>query len=88
MLISNATELESYPKPTILQGSNFEMDQEGMKTQLSQLNMLVQIMDRKLYDYLGKFEHDCLWLTIFPCPQFAYIITMALSSLEPNAIII
>jgi len=37
------------------------MDQEGMKTQLSQRNMLLQIMDRKLYDYLGKFEHDWLW---------------------------
>ena len=37
-----------------LQQGNFEMDQEGMKLQLNQLNQLLQVVDRSLYNYLGE----------------------------------
>ena len=36
---------------------NFDMEQEGMRTQLMQLNSMMQIVDPKLYSYLRKYLH-------------------------------
>lgn len=37
------------------QCDNFEMDQAGMKTQLSQIHKLMQFVDPELCSYLGRF---------------------------------
>jgi hypothetical protein len=34
---------------------NFEMDQQSMKTQLSQLHTLVQFLDPQLCNHLGRY---------------------------------
>ena len=34
---------------------NFDMEQEGMRNQLMQLNSMMQIVDPKLYSYLRKY---------------------------------
>lgn len=38
-----------------LQCDNFEMDQAGMKIQLSQIHKLMQFVDPELCSYLGKY---------------------------------
>lgn len=40
------------------QCDNFEMDQAGMKTQLSQIHKLMQFVDPELCSYLGRFCLD------------------------------
>ena len=37
---------------------NFDMEQEGMKTQLIQLNTLLQVIEPKFYSYLRKSSLD------------------------------
>lgn len=44
------------------------MNQQGMKLQLNQLNQLVQIVDCKLYNYLGR----CSLTKPLPLPSFPY----------------
>lgn len=58
MIYLVATDIDAYM--FLLQHTNFELDQEGMKTQLLQLNALVKFYDPDFYNYLGMcdYGHD------------------------------
>ena len=56
------------------------MDQEGMKTQLSQIHKLMQYTDPELCNYLGMYTKQTVERALFkchlPCEDFPQIVVL------------
>ena len=56
-----------------VQCHNFEMDQGGMKMQLTQIQKLMQVYDPELYTYLGMLLPHC-------SPDMTFMVDWALKT--------